>query len=228
MNRMQLQVEEFFRTIGQEIGTEPKLNDPILRVALIREEADEVIASIDKQDFLGAIDGLCDLLYVTFGAAVAWGIDIEPFFDEVHKRNLTKVGGPKDPVTGKQLKPTGWVPPDHEPILRYMQSAAGMTAGDHTQNKIYWALNRVNRMTDELDLDAVAKVAREAFNEHAQETLGDKCPPAMCKSWDETGEWGREGNRRVAKAVIQYLMSQIINFECGRVQGVGDEDQAQN
>lgn len=67
-------------------------------------------------DFEEAIDGLCDLIYVVLGSAVAWGIDLDPFFREVQRANMEKLTGPKR-ADGKQLKPEGWRPPDIETIL---------------------------------------------------------------------------------------------------------------
>lgn len=62
------------------------------------------------------IDALCDLLYVVFGAANAMGIDLDVFFDEVHRTNLLKAGGTVRP-DGKIEKPPGWSPPDIERLL---------------------------------------------------------------------------------------------------------------
>lgn len=74
-------------------------------------------------DFEEAIDGLCDLIYVVLGSAVAWGIDLDPFFREVQRANMEKLKGPKRD-DGKQLKPEGWQPPDIEKILiRQIESA---------------------------------------------------------------------------------------------------------
>jgi hypothetical protein len=66
------------------------------------------------------------------------------------------------------------------------------------------------------DPDIFAKVARIAWNAYAQETL-EKCPKSMISSWEETGEWGRNGNRRVANALIDFLIKtyeDISNDEC--------------
>jgi predicted HAD superfamily Cof-like phosphohydrolase len=82
-----------------------------LRCSLIDEEAREFRAAWASRDRLGMIDALCDLLYVTLGAAVQMGIELEPFFDEVNRANMTKVGGSVR-EDGKQLKPPGWTPPD--------------------------------------------------------------------------------------------------------------------
>lgn len=70
----------------------------------------------DQANLIDAIDGICDLLYVTLGAAVRLGIDIEPFFAEVQQANMAKVGGDTRP-DGKILKPEGWQPPDIEGVL---------------------------------------------------------------------------------------------------------------
>lgn len=67
------------------------------------------------------IDALCDILYVTFGAAVSMGIDLAPFFDRVHTANMLKSTGPVR-EDGKRLKPPGWQPPDIEGLLQQLRS----------------------------------------------------------------------------------------------------------
>lgn len=62
------------------------------------------------------IDGMCDILYVTYGCAVEIGVDLAPFFDEVHAANIEKFSGPKSEL-GKSLKPEGWQPPRIEAML---------------------------------------------------------------------------------------------------------------
>lgn len=110
MNKMQLQIEAFHRKFGHVIGTTPAISRPELRVNLIREEAKETCDMIEAGDLAGAVDGICDLLYVAIGAAVEFGIDLEPFFDEVHRTNMLKEGGATR-EDGKLLKPPGWQPP---------------------------------------------------------------------------------------------------------------------
>jgi predicted HAD superfamily Cof-like phosphohydrolase len=62
------------------------------------------------QAWADVIDGMCDIMVVVNNTSNAMGIDLEPFFDEVHKTNMAKVGGPKNEF-GKALKPEGWKPP---------------------------------------------------------------------------------------------------------------------
>ena len=81
-----------------------------LRRRLIAEEAKEFEEAATVPD---QIDALCDLLCVTYGAAVEMGIDLESFFELVHEANLRKVPGPVR-EDGKKLKPEGWKPPDIE------------------------------------------------------------------------------------------------------------------
>lgn len=97
---------------------------------LIREEADEfhyAQALLDYQrdrhpskvgvdDLVRVADGLADLIYVCLYTANAYGIDMEPVWNEVQRTNMAKKGGPMSP-TGKQLKPTGWEPPNIKAIL---------------------------------------------------------------------------------------------------------------
>lgn len=63
-------------------------------------------------------DATIDIDYVVEGLRRRLGINGDPLWAEVHAKNLAKRGGPKDPVTGKQLKPEGWTPPDIERLLR--------------------------------------------------------------------------------------------------------------
>lgn len=94
-----------------------------LRCALIEEEAKEFRTAWDARDRLAMIDALCDLLYVTLGAAVQMGVELEPFFDEVHAANMKKVGG-KIREDGKQLKPESWRPPDLAGVYRRLYGSA--------------------------------------------------------------------------------------------------------
>ena len=116
MNRMQKQVEDFHRKFDQTIGDTPALNDSMFRADLIEEEAKETVDNLRAGNLIEAIDGMCDLLYVVYGTAVTMGIDLEPFFDEVHASNMRKTGGGKR-SDGKVLKPPGWVSPDIAGIL---------------------------------------------------------------------------------------------------------------
>ena len=110
MHDVQADVAEFHRSLEIPIGSSPLIRRPELRADLIREEAGETIDAILAGDLVGAIDGLCDLLCVTYGAAVEFGVDLAPFWSEVHRTNMAKVGGPMR-EDGKRLKPDGWQPP---------------------------------------------------------------------------------------------------------------------
>ncbi len=116
LHEVQRDVEEFHRALDIPIGETPAIRRPELRAALIEEEARETVTSIRLGDLVEAIDGLCDLLCVTYGAAIEFGIDLRPFWDEVHRTNMAKQGGPVR-EDGKRLKPGGWTPPDIAGIL---------------------------------------------------------------------------------------------------------------
>jgi predicted HAD superfamily Cof-like phosphohydrolase len=120
MHKAQRAVAQFHRVLGVTVGTTPGIRDAGLRAALIREEAAEAVAAIESGNLVEAIDGLCDLLYVVYGAAVSFGVDLEPFFDEVHRSNMTKLAGPRR-ADGKVLKGDAWQPPR----IRELLSAAG-------------------------------------------------------------------------------------------------------
>lgn len=119
MNDAQGKVEQFHRAMDMPVGDGPRCLDDDrqqLRIDLIREEVDELDEALSQYDLAGTADALADLLYVTYGAAVEAGIDIEPIFAEVHRSNMTKVGGPKD-ANGKQLKPESYKPPQIKQLL---------------------------------------------------------------------------------------------------------------
>lgn len=118
MHPVQRDVSEFHRVVcGIEDPELPAMRRPTLRAELIREEARETVEAIEAGDLVGAIDGMCDLLCVVYGTALEFGIDLAPFWDEVHRTNMAKAGGPLR-EDGKRLKPPGWMPPDIIGVLR--------------------------------------------------------------------------------------------------------------
>ena len=113
---VQRDVEAFHLALDIPVYSSPAIRRPELRAALIEEEARETIEAILAGDLVEAIDGLCDLLCVVYGAAAEFGIDLAPFWNEVHRTNMAKQGGPVR-EDGKQLKPEGWTPPDIAGVL---------------------------------------------------------------------------------------------------------------
>jgi predicted HAD superfamily Cof-like phosphohydrolase len=120
----QRDVEAFQRAVGAPVGRSPGIRRASLRAKLVREEAREAARAIESGDLAAAIKELCDLIYVAYGAAVEFGIELAPFWDEVHRSNLEKVGGPirRD---GKLLKPAGWAPPDIVGVLQHTEPFDG-------------------------------------------------------------------------------------------------------
>lgn len=114
---VQRDVEDFHRVVvGVPDGETPAVRRPGLRAELIREEAKETVDAIEAGDLVGAIDGMCDVLCVVYGTAAEFGINLAPFWDEVHRTNMAKAGGPLR-EDGKRLKPEGWTPPDIAGVL---------------------------------------------------------------------------------------------------------------
>ncbi|MFM8540021.1 MAG: MazG nucleotide pyrophosphohydrolase domain-containing protein, partial [Nitrospira sp.] len=87
-----------------------------LRVRLIQEEFDELREALAQADPAAVAKELADLLYVVYGTAVSCGIDMQPVFREVHRSNMSKVGGHKR-ADGKWVKPPTYSPACVEPIL---------------------------------------------------------------------------------------------------------------
>jgi len=94
-----------------------------VRVSLIIEEAAEVAKAVEANDMIETIKELCDLLYVTYGAAVALGVDLDPFFQAVHENNMSKVssdGTVHYREDGKVLKPEEYQPLDLRTLFESM------------------------------------------------------------------------------------------------------------
>lgn len=117
---MQEMVREFHEAFGLTVGNmaDPKIVDGDLRCDLLEEETEEFVCAVKLGDLPGAVDALCDVIYVALGAAVTFGVDLAPVFAEVHRSNMAKVGGPVR-EDGKKLKPEGWKPPDVAGLIQH-------------------------------------------------------------------------------------------------------------
>ncbi len=119
MTNEQAMVESFhdkFEIVTNSIPTELDDHTKQLRVRLIQEEFDELQEAMASGDLAAIAKEMADLLYVTYGTAVSYGIDMEPVFQEVHRSNLSKIGGYKR-ADGKWVKPPTYSPADIESIV---------------------------------------------------------------------------------------------------------------
>ena len=111
-------VGTFMKTFGQEVKSKPSFStDKInkLRIDLIKEELDELQEAIKNNDLLEVADALTDILYVTYGAGHAFGIDLDKCFDEVQNSNMSKLGENGEPIyneSGKVMKGPNYFKPD--------------------------------------------------------------------------------------------------------------------
>ena len=111
-------VGHFMKTFGQEIKTKPDLSTEKinkLRVSLINEELEEFKEAIKNNDLKEVADALTDILYVTYGAGHAFGIDLDKCFDEVQQSNMSKLGEDGKPIyneNGKVMKGPNYFKPD--------------------------------------------------------------------------------------------------------------------
>ena len=111
-------VGTFMKTFGQEVKTKPSFsNDKInkLRLDLIREELEELTEAMNNKDLLEVADALTDILYVTYGAGHAFGIDLDKCFDEVQNSNMSKLHDNGKPIyndSGKVMKGPNYFKPD--------------------------------------------------------------------------------------------------------------------
>ena len=100
-------VKQFMQTFGQEVKTRADFpNDKItkLRLDLIREELSELEEAIEKKDIKEVADALTDILYVTYGAGHAFGINLDKCFEEVQNSNMSKLGSDGKPIYNEQGK----------------------------------------------------------------------------------------------------------------------------
>jgi predicted HAD superfamily Cof-like phosphohydrolase len=123
-SRARHQVGDFHRAYGLPIRDEPTAAvgpDQVgLRQALIEEEVRELSDAASAGDLVGVADALADIVYVAYGTAHVYGIDLDAVLDEVHASNMTKLGADGRPVRradGKVLKGPAYRPPDISAVL---------------------------------------------------------------------------------------------------------------
>jgi predicted HAD superfamily Cof-like phosphohydrolase len=108
----------FMKTFGQDVKNKPSFStDKInkLRIDLIKEELDELTEAMKSKDLLEVADALTDILYVTYGAGHAFGIDLDKCFDEVQNSNMSKLDDDGKPIyneSGKVMKGPNYFKPD--------------------------------------------------------------------------------------------------------------------
>ena len=108
----------FMKTFGQEVKDNPsfstnKINK--LRIDLIKEELEELTEAMKNKDLLEVADALTDILYVTYGAGHAFGINLDKCFDEVQNSNMSKLDENGKPIyndSGKVMKGPNYFKPD--------------------------------------------------------------------------------------------------------------------
>jgi predicted HAD superfamily Cof-like phosphohydrolase len=111
-------VKKFMETFGQEIREKagfPNEKITTLRYDLIKEELDELKEAMDNKDLKEVADALTDILYVTYGAGHAFGVDLDKCFKEVQNSNMSKLGSDGKPIynnKGKVMKGPNYFKPD--------------------------------------------------------------------------------------------------------------------
>ena len=111
-------VKKFMKTFGQEVKEKaefPSVKITSLRYELIREELQELKDAIEKNDIKEVADALTDILYVTYGAGHAFGINLDKCFEEVQSSNMSKLGKDGKPIyneKGKVMKGPNYFKPD--------------------------------------------------------------------------------------------------------------------
>ena len=116
-------VKQFMQTFGQEVKTKSSFSDEKtnqLRLDLISEELEELKNAMISKDLLEVADALTDILYVTYGAGHAFGINLDKCFDEVQNSNMSKLGSDGKPIyneSGKVMKGPDYFKPDLSKFL---------------------------------------------------------------------------------------------------------------
>jgi predicted HAD superfamily Cof-like phosphohydrolase len=124
-SRAGVQVGDFHRAYGLPVRESPTVDvgaDQVeLRLALIEEEVGELAEAARAGDLVGVADALADIVYVAYGTAHVYGIDLDAVLDEVHSSNMTKLGADGRPIRradGKVLKGPSYRPPNIAAVLR--------------------------------------------------------------------------------------------------------------
>ena len=113
----------FMKTFGQELKTKSELSTEKinkLRISLIEEELDELKLAIKENNIKEVADALTDILYVTYGAGHAFGINLDKCFEEVQNSNMSKLGDDGKPIYnehGKVMKGPKYFKPDLKKFL---------------------------------------------------------------------------------------------------------------
>ena len=116
-------VKLFMQTNGQEVKTKAEFSDEKtnkLRLDLIKEELEELTHAMSEKDLTEVADALTDILYVTYGAGHAFGIDLDRCFEEVQNSNMSKLGEDGKPIyneAGKVMKGPNYFKPDLSKFL---------------------------------------------------------------------------------------------------------------
>ena len=116
-------VKKFMEAFGQEVKEKPEIPDAEtvnLRIELIAEELEELWDACEKKDLVEIADALTDILYVTYGAGHAFGIDLDKCFTEVQRSNMSKLGEDGKPIyrdDGKVMKGPNYSEPDLKSVL---------------------------------------------------------------------------------------------------------------
>ena len=111
-------VKVFMEKFGQRVNTKPQFPDQKtmqLRLDLIKEELSELKEAIEKKDIEEVADALTDILYVTYGAGHAFGINLDKCFEEVQNSNMSKLGSDGKPIyneNGKVMKGPDYFKPN--------------------------------------------------------------------------------------------------------------------
>ena len=117
-------VKIFMKTFGQEVKAKSSFSsDKInkLRVNLIKEELEELKIAIDTKNLIEVADALTDILYVTYGAGHAFGINLDRCFDEVQQSNMSKLDDNGNPIyndSGKVMKGSKYFKPDLSKFIK--------------------------------------------------------------------------------------------------------------
>ena len=114
----------FMKTFGQEVKNKTELSTEkinLLRISLIKEELEELQQAVRENNILEVADALTDILYVTYGAGHAFGINLDKCFNEVQESNMSKLGENGKPIyneNGKVMKGPNYFKPDLSKFIK--------------------------------------------------------------------------------------------------------------